>query len=784
MTDLITKGTPQVVRRGTKVVNERGAQRTAEAIPMHCPLIPIFAERGRPEPVWITTNSIQAFGSKTFDRNGPFWGHPNKLAEVMSGAGNMYLGIRQKPANAKEALFRLSAELIVADINVNQRSSDGSTMIEDTPNGPQPIVREVIIGTRVVLHRGVGMYQPDNRAFARGNVIDNYRDGATVIGGRPLGEVTVNGVKVATRSKLYPIHDLKVDSFGKYGDNVGISYGTPVSVAAAPIDVNAVEANKAYFYRVALHERPSERGTPVVQPTQAGELALDLTFKENTTYPQNGKPASITKRLIEAFQLVDDPVYPNEYGPFGESHVYTANIAQILTMLTSGYTYTTTAGDVDVVGEKAYDSDAEEYGRHSDVAFADPKNLHLFNFLTGADYNGVPYFAVDGANSHLYGGVSLANNAVQYASGGSDGLWYTEDGSPHTLINQRQFDESVRTMFENADALYQLGDCLRYPISAIWDSGYSMKTKLAAIDMLGLRPDIFVVTGTQSVIDDYGTVANRPNRPVYLDGDMTQSPEQANNLLGGWDWSKVNDDQTELSRGSQLKARYDLFPASAYFGTSTAYGFIVGHGEAFYNKDDYDGILPFTFDFAEKIARFAGGQAWVQGLRPNVYPNNLVTQFRKARGTYRKMAVANQFWDTGINYAQYVDTKGLFWPAMQTVYENDTAPLNSIMTMMAVIYAQRVAINVWKYLTGRDDLDDQQMIEESDRRILEEMDGRFDSGVSFRAESEILDSDREAGYIWRAKIHIYTNTMKTVGIFDVYSHRRNELVEAGVQISN
>ncbi|KAF5290856.1 hypothetical protein FQR65_LT20572 [Abscondita terminalis] len=36
------------------------------------------------------------------------------------------------------------------------------------------------------------------------------------------------------------------------------------------------------------------------------------------------------------------------------------------------------------------------------------------------------------------------------------------------------------------------------------------------------------------------------------------------------------------------------------------------------------------------------------------------------------------------------------------------------------------------------------MIEESDRRILEEMEGRFDSGVSFRAESEILDLDREA----------------------------------------
>lgn len=777
MVDLITKATPYVYLRGPKSVGERGAQRTAEQIPMHCPVQVVLASRGRSEPQWITSNAVKTWGAETFDRNGPFWNHSNFMAEMWATNGNMFLGIRAKPANAKTAMIRLSLEVIVADIPVYERASDGSIIVKNSA----PVIEETIIGTRLITHTGVSMYQPDNREFGKGNIIENYRDGSTVINGRALGEVTLpDGSKVATRSKLYPIHDLEVDSFGRYGNNVGISYGTPTSVDAQPIDTVAVENNKAYYYRLACWERPDVNSTPVLQPGQAGENANDLTFKENTVYPNSKKPSSISKVFIKAYQLINDPQYPNEYGPFGRSHVYVNNVAQILTMVTAGYTYTTTNGTVQVVGEKAYDLKAEEYGRTESLAFANPKNLNLFNFLTGHDINNVPYFAVDARSSHLYGGVSLANNAVIYASGGSDGLWYNADGSPATLVNLRQLDLAARQIFTNSDQMYQLGNMFRYPISAVWDSGWSMKTKLAMIDMLGLRPDIAVWTGTQSVIDDFVSIPGRTAEPLYLDGDVSGIPKDSTELLGGWDWCDINDDTTELARGNQLRARYNLFPASAYHSTGTLYGAIWGHGESYINDDAYDGILPFAFDRADQISKFCGGPMWVEGQRPTVWPNNTVKLFATARNTYRKLPAANKFWDAGINYVQFGDTKGLFWPAQQTVYQNDTSPMNGINTMMAILYCQRAWCNVWKYLTGRDDLDDDQMVQESDRLMLAELENRFGAGISYTVNSEILQADKEAGYIWRGRVNLYSNTPKTVAIFDIYSHRRSDLETAGV----
>lgn len=777
MVDLITKATPYVYLRGPKSVGERGAQRTAEQIPMHCPVQIVLAARGRSEPQWITSNAKKAWGGETFDRNGPYWNHSNLMAEIWAGNSNMFLGIRAKPANARTALLRLSVEMIVADIPVYERSSDGSLII----NNGVPVVKEVIIGTRLITHTGTSMYQPDNAAFGKGNVIENYRDGSTVVNGRALGEVTLaDGTKVPTRSKLLPIHDLEVDSFGRYGNNVGVSYGTPTTVDPQPIDAVAVETNKAYFYRLACWERPDVNSTPVLQPGQAGENANDLTFKEGTTYPANKKAASISKNFIKTYQLINDPQFPNEYGPFGRSHVYNNNISQILTMVTGGFVYTTTAGDVQVVGEKAYDLTAEEYGRTEGLSFADPKNLNLFNFLTGHDINNVPYFAVDARSSHLFGGVSLANNAVIYASGGSDGLWYNADGSPADLVNLRQLDLAARQIFTNPDQMYQLGNMFRYPISAVWDSGWSMKTKLAMIDMLGLRPDIAVWTGTQSVIDDFVNIPGRTPEPLYLDGDVSTVPTDSTELLGGWDWCEVNDDTTELARGNQLRARYNLFPASSYHSTSTLFGAIWGHGEKFINEDSYDGILPFSFDRANQISKFCGGPSWEEGQRPNVWPNNVVSLFATAKNTYRKLPAMNKFWDAGINYVQFADTKGLFWPAQQTVYPNDTAPMNGINTMMAILFCQRAWCNVWKYLTGRDDLDDEQLIQESDRLMLAELENRFGAGVGYNVESDILQADKEAGYIWRGRVNLFTNTPKTVAIFDVYSHRRSDLETAGV----
>ncbi|KAF5290857.1 hypothetical protein FQR65_LT20573 [Abscondita terminalis] len=160
-------------------------------------------------------------------------------------------------------------------------------------------------------------------------------------------------------------------------------------------------------------------------------------------------------------------------------------------MLTSALYLHSTAGDVDVVGEKAYDSGCRRNTVVTvDVATSPIQRTSTVQLPYCAIINGVPYFAVDGAK--------LAP------------LW-------------RLFH-----WLNNAGAIM-----------------------LAVVAM--------VLVHRRTVTP--------PTR--------------------GWIGLSESTTQTELSRGSQLKARLRiLFPASAYFGTSTAYGIIVGHGEAFYQQDD------------------------------------------------------------------------------------------------------------------------------------------------------------------------------------------------------
>ena len=75
---------------------------------------------------------------------------------------------------------------------------------------------------------------------------------------------------------------------------------------------------------------------------------------------------------------------------------------------------------------------------------------------------------------------------------------------------------------------------------------------------------------------------------------------------------------------------------------------------------------------------------------------------------------------------------------------------------------------------GRDDLTDDEFLEETKRIAESLVEGVF--GGQFRVKSvpEIKEGDAQKGYIWRNHFEIYGNIMKTAMIYGVIAKRMSD----------
>ena len=89
-------------------------------------------------------------------------------------------------------------------------------------------------------------------------------------------------------------------------------------------------------------------------------------------------------------------------------------------------------------------------------------------------------------------------------------------------------------------------------------------------------------------------------------------------------------------------------------------------------------------------------------------------------------SVRNKDWDAGLNWVQSYDLSSNHFPALKTVYTDDTSVLNSYFTAMAIVEINKVMERAHRYYTGNDKLTDGQRAERVDRFIRENTEGRFD----------------------------------------------------------
>ena len=362
----------------------------------------------------------------------------------------------------------------------------------------------------------------------------------------------------------------------------------------------------------------------------------------------------------------------------------------------------------------------------------DSEYLYLVNPFTATDLENVPYYTLE-IQGPTDGGLSFGSTSTHWATGGSDGT-----------MNDVAFDLAVRDQLLNygTNGIDML-DTAMYPQSCIYDTGFKLETKMALMSILPKRRDMWIALSTQ---------------------DITQ-PQ--------------NNSTDESAVAVTLRTALRAYPESEIFGTGVCRGVVIGHS-GYLVDNSYKKLLPLTIEFADRCANYmgAGDGRWRPGMGFDRAPNNLITMFRDVNVTFKSAQVRNNDWDNGLVWAQRYDRVSLFWPAVQTVYDDDTSVLNSPITMMACVELIKIAERVWRQLTGTTNLTEEQFIERSDALIAAACANRFDERFVIIPETFFTADDTQRGYSWSTKINIYANNMRTVGSYTIVSRRMGDLNEA------
>ena len=360
---------------------------------------------------------------------------------------------------------------------------------------------------------------------------------------------------------------------------------------------------------------------------------------------------------------------------------------------------------------------------------ADEGDAHLFNFIGGTSSAGTPYHSfifTDEANS-----VRLSAVTNIYAEGGSDGTMTAASFNALAKADMLRY-------LDDADPL--AGDIVAHPESTMWDTGWPSDVKYAMMSFFSVRKDTWVVINTYDVSDR----------------TLTESEEQ--------------------SLAVALRSRAQFYPESDYFGTATCRASIFS-GSALIQSSTWRHRVPASYDFFVKICRYMGAAngEWKNGKSPSGAPGHIIDQVYDVSIPWIPKSVRNRYWDAGLNWLDRYDMKRFFWPSYKTVYNDDTSVLNSILTVAACCYLNRVSHAVWRDLSGRDDLSDDQLIEVANRNFEGRIKNKFDNRFTIIPDAHVTELDQALGYAWHMRVKIGANNMKTVMTAYLEAYRKSVL---------
>jgi len=355
-------------------------------------------------------------------------------------------------------------------------------------------------------------------------------------------------------------------------------------------------------------------------------------------------------------------------------------------------------------------------------------NHYALNFLSFTSSNGSPYQTLKLVD--LAGSIRLTRNTNLFLSGSTDGT-----------INADLLDSLVSTdMYNYNNGLHEYNDLVMHPESMVYDSGFTLATKKDLAKFISRRKDTFVTWSTFAHDAPSSTLAD------------------------------------QYSVGIALKTMAELYPESATFGTPVMRGVICGGSGELINSL-YIKRVPLTYEIAYKAARYMGARngAWRNGAAFDRAPLSIVTQLKNIDVTWVPASTRNTLWSVGLNFVLNYQVNTQFFPAIQTVYEDDTSVLNSFFTAVAIAYLNKVAHAAWREFSGSISLTNAQLEEQVNLFVSEAVRDKFDGMFVIRPNATVTEMDNLRGFSWSLPIQIFATNMVSVMITHVEAFRLSDL---------
>lgn len=351
-------------------------------------------------------------------------------------------------------------------------------------------------------------------------------------------------------------------------------------------------------------------------------------------------------------------------------------------------------------------------------------NRHAFNLVNFTSSNNSPYQSVKQVTTNS--SVRLTRYSNLFLRGAYDGI-----------INNDLLDELVKDDMELYDSpTSDYNDIVLHPESIIYDSGFKLETKKVLPKFISRRKDTFIVLSTYA-----------HNNQADLLAD-------------------------QFSIGIALKTMMELYPESDTFGTPVMRGMIMGSSGKIV-ASNYQHRVPLSYEVAYKASRYmgAGNGAWKNGYAFDSAPLSIITQLKDIDSTWVPSITRNAMWTVGLNFPLNYKVKTQFFPALQTVYENDTSVLNSFFTAVAISYLNKIAHSAWREFTGTISLSNAQLEQKVNEYVSGLVKDKFDGKFIVSPAAKVTEEDALRGYSWTLPIKIYANNMKTVMVTHVESYR-------------
>lgn len=385
--------------------------------------------------------------------------------------------------------------------------------------------------------------------------------------------------------------------------------------------------------------------------------------------------------------------------------------------------------NLDTVLQMLYDAEKNisDPNRDSVINNID-NNIHALNVISFTSSNGSPYQTiklVDSADS-----IRLTRNTNLFLSGSTDG----------TLTESLLDGLVIADMDNYNNSLHEYNDLVMHPESIVYDSGFGLQAKKALAKFISRRKDTFSVLSTYAY-----------NAPSV---DLAD----------------------QYSVAIALKTMMELYPESATFGTPVMRGMIMGGSGRLINSL-YIKRVPLSYEVAYKAARYMGAKngAWKNGFCFDRAPLSVISQINKIDVTWVPTSTRNTLWSVGLNFVLNYEIRRQFFPALQTVYENDTSVLNSFFTAVAIAYLNKVAHAAWREFSGSISLTNAQLEEKVNEFVAAQVKDKFDGKYVVIPNATVTELDNIRGYSWTLPIKIYANNMKTVMTTYVEAYRMDSL---------